>query len=383
MAVKLKFSPSHSYRWMNCFGALQLCAKLPVPPSSPSAMEGTAAHELAAACLKMDQDACEWIGETIEVEDKLFKVTEEMADNVQVYLNTIRKDMEENGIPLKELSVEKKFKIQCGENITGTNDASFSSPLGKLYVYDLKYGAGTYVEVVQNTQLMLYALGALEASGNINEEVEIVIVQPRYKNEDTAPVRRWLISAEDLEGFRTDVIVAVSKCHHKDAECTPGPWCGKTFCPAQGICPAMRKQVAEITGENKDGVLPEPQSLTPEQLSRVLKGSELVSDWIKAVRSYAESRAKDFGEKIPGYKLVQKFGNRAWIDEMAVEAEFEGEFGDRIYEKRLLSPAKLEKIVGKDRVVDLVEKPDRGVQLVREDAKGTEVTTDQVFEKLL
>ena len=53
-------------------------------------------------------------------------------------------------------------------------------------------------------------------------------------------------------------------------------------------------------------------------------------------------------DKVPGYKLVTgREGNRKWTDAAAVEAEF-GDLGDAIHEKKLLSPAKLEKVLKKD-----------------------------------
>jgi hypothetical protein len=344
-------------------------------------MEGTAAHELGANCLRNSQDAGEWVGEEIEVEDKKFKVTEEMAENVQVYLDAVRNDLTENGIPESELSIEETFEIAVGAIIKGTNDASFSSPLGKLYVYDYKHGQGTYVEVVENTQLMLYAAGAMAKAGWVNDVAEIVICQPRFRSEEVAPVRRWEILREDLLDFVADVAVAIEKCKAKDAPLVPGAWCGKTFCPAFGVCPGVRKEIVAVVDEESQALtFPEPNTLTPEQIAKVLGAAGLVADWVKAVRSYAEQQAVDLGAKIPGYKLIQKYGRRAWTDEVATENEFEHEFGDRIYDKKLKSPAQLEKIVGKDRVEPLVSIPERGLELVPEGAKGAAVGAGQVFE---
>lgn len=379
---KLKFSPSHSERWMNCPGATQLCASIPEPPSSKHAMEGTAAHELAANCLKLRQNADEWIGEVIEVEDKKFKVTEEMAENVQVYLDAVREDMKENGIPHSELSIEHKFELKLGsEKIKGTNDASFSSPLGKLYVYDYKHGAGTYVEVVENTQLMLYAVGAMEKAEWVNDMVEVVIVQPRYDREDVAPVRRWEIHQLELCTFVAKAKNAITDSKKKDAPLVPGPWCSKTFCPAFGVCPGVRdKAVAVVDATATSLNFPDPAKLSPAELAKVLEVSGLISDWAKAVHAHAERQAIDLGVEIPGYKLVKKQGRRAWTDELMVENEFEHELGDAMYDKKVKSPAQMEKLVGKERVKELVTIPDKGLQLVPEGAKGEAVKAENVFE---
>ena len=379
---KMKFSPSHSKRWINCAGSARLVAEIPPQPSSKHAMEGTAAHELASNCLKLGQDAVEWVGEEIEVEEKLFKVTEEMAENVQIYLDTVRGDLEENGLTTEELSVETKFQVEGIACLKGTNDASFSSPMGKLYVYDYKHGAGTYVEVEDNSQLQIYALGAMEKAGWVNEEVEIVIVQPRYEREGLNRVRRWTISKEDLTVFKGAVQLAIDRCMDPMAPCTPGSWCKESFCPAFGVCPAVRtKAMSVVDKDNKSLVFPDPAKLTPEEVAKVLEASSLIAAWAKAVRDHAERQAIDLGVNIPGYKLISKKGRRAWIDEMLTENEFEHEFGDAIYDKKLKSPAQLEKVVGKDRVKELTQIPDKGLELVPEGAKGDAVAApNQVFK---
>lgn len=374
----LKFSPSHSERWLNCPGSVRLCTQVPEPPSSKYAMEGTAAHELAANCLRLQQNAEEWIGEEIEVEGSVFKVTQSMAENVQVYLDAIRNDMKREGVPHSELCVEKKFVIKGVTS--GTNDASFSSPLSLLYIYDLKYGEGTYVEVERNTQFMLYALGALEDSEFLNDRVKLVVVQPRYTREEIDPVRSWEISVEDLLKFKQEVKTTIALAKTENPPLKSGSHC--KWCPAFGVCPAVGKKVVSTVNENYAIKFPEPSSLTPERIVKIIELSELISDWAKAVKGYAETQAIDLGVQFPGYKIVKKTGNRAWIDETAVENEFEMEFGDKIYNKTVKTPAQLEKIVGKERVAELTERPDKGFQLVKENAKGEAVTPNKVFDVL-
>ena len=374
---KLKFSPSASKRWMNCPGALRLGLEFPPQESSKFAMEGTAAHELAANCLTNRQEAHEWIGEPIEVEDKIFVVTEEMAENVQVYLDAVRKDMDNEGVPFGELSVEKKFSLE-GLPVAGTNDASFSAPMGDLYVYDLKFGKGMYVEVEDNSQLKIYALGAWEEARCVNDVIHIIIAQPRYEQAD--PVRMQTLTAEDLLDFKAELEIAVKECEKPKAKCHPGDWC--KWCPAFGLCPAVTEKAVAVAMPSLDITFPQPADMTPENISKVMELSGLISEWSKAVHGYAEKTAKDTGVAYPGYKLIQKKGRRAWVDEVAVENEFEHEFGEVIYDKKVKSPAQLQKIVGKDRVDVLTAIPDRGISLVSESAKGEPVGGNNVFEKI-
>lgn len=386
---KLKFSPSKSDIWMNCHGALALCATLPEQESTYVANEGTAAHELAAMCLKDRVDASEWIGEPIEVGDTIFTVNEEMADAVQLYVDTIWADMDTDGVDRSELKVEIKFKLEIKLTnpikgvgmpvVSGICDAVYNSYFGGLRAYDLKYGVGTYVEVEENSQLLLYILGAVIELDHQGTS-EIVIVQPRYRGHEVPPVRRSELGTEHLKRFHADVIDAVSFSYTKNAPLKAGKHC--KWCPALGVCEGAREKIFEVVPAENTATLPDPSNMTPENISKTLVMADFIADWIKAVRAYAETQARDLGVVIPGFKLIQKYGNRAWIDELAVENEFEHEFGDAIYDKKLKSPAKLEKAVGKDRVKELVEKPDNGIHLVPESANGEAVKTsaNQVFD---
>jgi len=383
-SVKLKLSPSHSKRWLNCSGSAALVATLPESPSSKHAAEGTAAHEVAWLCLEQREDACQWVGEKIETREAVFKVTPNMAEAVQVYLDAVRGDLKDNGVGIKELAIEKKFVIKVGgREIPGTNDASFSSLLGSLHVYDYKHGAGMYVEVVENTQLMIYALGAMDSAGWVNNSVVMTIVQPRYTRDEVNPVRSWTITREELLKFKEELAAGVAKALKPKAPLCPGLWCASTFCPAFGVCPAVRQSALAVVPELPVIQFPEPAKMTPEQIIKVMDMSGLVASWAKAVKAYAERSAIDLGVSYPGYKVIQKWGNRAWVDEMMVENEFENEFGDAIYDKKLKSPAKMDKLVGKDRVKDLVAKKNNGLELVHDSAKGEPVEdAGSVFEKI-
>lgn len=375
-----KISPSKSERWINCPGSVPLCEKMPPQESSKYADEGTAAHELAAMCLKDGLDADQYLGEVIEVKDSKYKVTEDMAQAVQVYLNAIRTDMANDGVT--ELAIEHQFSIpDVSAHLYGTNDASYISPFASmLRVYDYKHGQGTYVEVENNSQLLIYALGAWQESGRIAEEIEIVIVQPRYRDAD--PVRRFKVDKDFLLKFKETLKKAVAIVHAGSTTLKTGDWC--KFCQAASVCTAKHKEVfSVIPAGNKAQGLPDPAALTTEQVIKVLKMAEAISDWAAAVHAHAESLAKQ-GVEVPGYKLVQKKGNRRWVDEVMVETAFESEHGDKIYEKKILSPAKMEKVVGKDAVKEYIEIPDNGVQLVPDTAKGEPIRIDaaSVFTKL-
>ena len=117
----------------------------------------------------------------------------------------------------------------------------------------------------------------------------------------------------------------------------------------------MMDEIAEAAQVNLPVVksteitFPAVESLTDEQISKILKVLPLFKPYFDSVAEYALSRALN-GDIIEGYKLVKgRQGNRVWVDESAVEEAFKGQFGDSLYEKKLLTPAKLEKLLGKNK----------------------------------
>ena len=379
MGTHSKISPSHSKRWMNCPGSIVLAEKCPAQEQSKYAAEGTVAHEVASLCLSLERDADEYIGEMMESGDFTFKVTQDMAEHVQVYLDTIREDMAADGVPIEFLKVEQKFTLyNIDKKLYGTNDASYMNPFGMLRVYDLKYGKGMYVEVESNTQLLIYDLGAWQEQGE-PYNTEIVIVQPRYVSEGVDTVRRATYNSIQLKDFRRELRSAVDRINNGELTQNPGEWC--TFCPGMALCNAKKKEVLSVLPTEIN--LPEPAMMSVNQMTKVMAIADRIAEWASSIHKHAESLAKT-GVTIPGYKLIKKRANRRWIDEMAVETEFEAEYGDDIYTKKLKSPAQLEKVAGKEAVADYTEVPDNGVQLVSEKAKSKAVKSgaEQAFTKL-
>ena len=111
------------------------------------------------------------------------------------------------------------------------------------------------------------------------------------------------------------------------------------------------------------GSLPEVRLMTVQQRAQAYEWKEAITSWFKALEEglFEELEA---GREVPGWKMVDgDKGNRKWIDEAAVVSEFGALFD--IYEKKLLSPAKLEKIVGKGKASHLTERPDGKKIMVR------------------
>jgi hypothetical protein len=162
-----------------------------------------------------------------------------------------------------------------------------------------------------------------------------------------------------------------------DAPLVVGDWCG--FCPVAGTCPGRAKDALavaaldfEVIDDDSAAVpLPVPGLLNPEQLAWVLDRADLLVAWVNAVRAKAHNLAEN-GTKIPNYKLVDKQGCRAWLDASAVIEAFEESLtDDELFERKLKSPAQLEKSLGskrKDAIKPFVHTPITGQNLVREES---------------
>lgn len=370
-------------RWWNCPGSVKLIETLPPQPTSEYAEEGTAAHELAEVCLRLGMDAQEAKDEYAIAKNGV-EWTDEMAEHVQVYLNVIREDMAQYNLTVKDLQIEQKFHLtHIDEDAFGTNDANLRKFLTKIIVYDLKYGKGKVVEVEDNKQGLYYASGA--AIQGDYDEIEIVIVQPRAYHKD-GPVRRWTITRQDLVAFEESLKAAIANTRDPKAPLTCGEWCQKTFCPALGVCPAVKGYVSKKAGtvfdEYKEGKhidLPVPQHITPAQLRRLLNSIPLIDAWIKAVQGHAMGIAMR-GERVLGYKLVRgKEGNRKWADSQVVIKSLSKDVKnqDDLFEPRTLkSPAQMDKLgkVVKEKVKELVTRSEGRLMLVEEDDPREEVS---------
>ena len=130
MTAHALLAPSSASRWKRCLGSTALIAAATPSGndgSSEFAREGTAAHTLAQRALDNDKEAEFFRGEEIAVEYtednetkiQTFIVDDEMIENVQVYLDQVRRQP-------GELMVEQKFDLSKAygvEDQFGTGDA--------------------------------------------------------------------------------------------------------------------------------------------------------------------------------------------------------------------------------------------------------------------
>lgn len=366
-----KYGASSASRWLNCPGSVKLSETVPPQPSSVYAQEGTAAHKLGELCLLNNNNPNDYADQEITLDDgSKYFVNEDMVEAVTVYVDYVR-----SRAKLGKLFIETRFSLSfVHDEMFGTNDACvFSDMLGMLEVIDYKHGAGIAVSPEENTQLAYYGLGAADVQNlHPNSQIKLTIVQPRAAGE---PIKSWVTTVGYLDKFAKTLKKGVKACEAKEPKLKEGEWC--RFCPAQAVCPQLEKkslEVAKAEFKDEEIILPEPYSLKPVDIKKVLDFAPVISSWLKAVESYALNELER-GQSIDGYKLVKKRAIRKWredqnktVEELKLallEEPYDNEPLDTWFtEPKLKSPAQLEKLVGKELVASLCETPNNGNTMV-------------------
>lgn len=367
--------PSSAERWWNCAGSIRLSAAAPKPAPNIHAAEGTVAHELCEEFVtgKLSLQGLKGrVGRMTECDGFEIEVTDEMVEAVLLYEQTINEDFLALGEGAIGFAEHRVVVSSVSPDLYGTADYISYVKGGKLIVYDFKYGKGVSVSVEGNKQMAIYALGVLDtlALGDEITEIELVVIQPRAGGD---AVRRWEMTAWWQNQFKKDLIRAVADTKLPDSRIVAGAWC--RWCPAFGSCPAAEKRTQELAVVDfsqdplplEKGKLPDISKLPVNVLAKALEHEDYVSGWFEAVRLNLKHRL-DNGEDVPGYKLVAGRATRKFIDDLKVIEEFEDTLGiERLLEPRkLITPAKLEKLVGKGKIDHLTFKPEGGKSIVRD-----------------
>lgn len=386
-SVHLKYGPSSAARWLTCPASL-LAPKIHIT-TSEAASEGTAAHSLCQRCWLLGCDPEDLRGEEIEADGRTFIVGDEMIEGARLYLDTIEAHMTRLGASADEVRTEAFLVHPANEDFGGTADVLICSG-GELVVIDYKFGMFP-VEVENNPQLMCYALLALAENAardpkdpNLHRitDVRVVVVQPRAHHVD-GPVRSWEVDSIELCAFGDRVIEALTA--EPDETFAAGDHC--KFCPRETECPELFRLSSKVAAADFDAETKPPAGplVDVNKVAEILNLRAAIKSYLKRLEDYAEGLLEQ-GTEVPGFKLVDSFGNRRYcVDESTVLRKCRAaKFGKKqIYKTELMSPAQLEKVVGKELVGSLVERPHSGTTLVPETDRRPAVvrpTAEDVFK---
>ena len=332
-------SASSAHRWLACPPSA-VAAEAYVNEGTEFTREGTLAHEVAEVYAKGSH-----IGpESSNAAD----ITLEMIECAMGYADYIQEQIKsDDAIVLLEQRVDFSPWVPDG---FGTCDCIILQG-ETMTVIDYKYGVGVPVSAEDNPQMKLYALGALNDFGLAYDvtHIEMHIYQPRINN-----VSDCALMVEDLlEWGEQSVKPIAQKAVKGKGDYKAGEWC--KFCPHAGRCRQLTKVCTEYVETHSLRVA--VPVLAPHEVAEVLAMEPLVALWLKRVKDQALSTLLDGGE-VPGYKVVEgKMGNRKWTDELQVAEKLlaSGYAKDDFTETKLLSPAAMDKALGKKKVAELLD----------------------------
>ena len=352
-------SASSSARWLNCTASARLAEKCPRQDTAYTTA-GTLAHKLAELkarkyfCGPMSQKDYRAELAIIQKDPAYDKGMDSATD---LYLDHLKElTMAYDGRPFVALESRVDYSDWAPEGF-GTADCLIISA-DKLCVVDYKNGAGVDVPAEDNSQMKLYALGALKLYapiyGDSIQVISLSIVQPH-----AGGVKRWETTREDLMFWgKHTVWPRAQLAFHGEGTPKPGEWCEKTFCPMRHQCRAYGDWAAKLA------FLPQtpPEQLSPEDLGERFALVKRIETYAKSLKDYVEKQLLA-GVSIPGCKLVAGRSSRAWLN--GTDAAFDqlrarGISDAMLYTKEPVTVAGLEKLLGaklfKEQAEDLVMK---------------------------
>ena len=341
-------SASSAHRWLVCTPSARMEAQME-DTTSEYAAEGTLAHDIAE--LKVRQKYVKPQSKTtFNKKMKALKAKEryqpEMDSYTENYLDYVS---------------ETIYSFETAPHVAVEQRVDFSSivPEGfgtcdciviggdRLEIIDLKYGKGVQVDATDNPQLRLYALGAMEAYEMLYPitNVTMHIVQPRRGHISTET-----LTAADLKAWAQDIQPAVQAAYDGTGDYKPEEKACK-FCRIRETCRARAEYYQQLA--EQDFVL--PPLLTAEEVGEVLKTAAGLQDWINDLKEWALEQSLA-GTEVPGWKAVAGTARRTFKDrEKAFKILIDSGIKEELlYERKPLSLASAEKLIGKKEFAELL-----------------------------
>jgi hypothetical protein len=340
-------SASGAHRWLNCLPSARLELEF-VNNESSAAAEGTAAHALCEHKLK----------KALHMRSKRpvsVYNSDEMEEHSDAYVEFVMEQLElaKQSCTDPLILIEQRLDFSCYvPQGFGTGDCIIIADK-KLHIIDFKYGMGVLVDAVDNPQMKLYALGALEIYDSFYdiEEVSMTIFQPRRENVST-----WTIRVEDLKAWaEKELKPKAKKAYDGEGEYLPGEWC--TFCRAAVKCRARAEEKLKLAQSE----FKLPPLLTDSEIEEVLSKLSDLTKWANEIIAYATDAAVNHGKEWHGFKVVEGRSVRKYKDEDAVAEVAKANGYKDIFRQSLITLTEMERLMGKSKfekiLGDLIYKP--------------------------
>ncbi|TYS69713.1 DUF2800 domain-containing protein [Sutcliffiella horikoshii] len=367
-------SASGASRWLACPPSVRLSEQYE-ETTSVFAKEGTFMHELSELYLSyyLKQMTKTQFNKRLKQMKQNEFYNAEIEQAVQTYVDFATEKMNEAKATSKDPLILIEEKVDFSPWVPaafGTGDIILIYG-DRLEVIDLKGGKGVKVSAVENPQMRLYALGALNNFGVLydTQKILMTVVQPRLDNISTDEMK----VDELLEWAETIVKPKAELAFKGEGDFMAGEHC--RFCKVKATCRARAEENLKLACMD----FQKPPLLTDDEVVEVLTSIDQLMSWAKDVQEYALNMAMDENKQWPGMKLVEGRGSRKYSDENAVVDALTaaGYDGDVIYKKSLNTITTLEKELGKKKFQELlgsfITKAQGKVKLVPEEDKRPEI----------
>lgn len=184
----------------------------------------------------------------------------------------------------------------------------------------------------------------------------MTIVQPRLDS-----ISEYEMNKDDLMLWAKQISDIAEEAYEGKGEFNAGEHC--KFCKAEATCRARAEKNLELAGFTEF----KPELLTNEEIGDILLKGRDIAKWVKDLEEYALKECLA-GNSITGWKAVEGRTTRCFIDQdKAFEMLKASGINDTIlYEKKPLTLAQIEKVLGKKEFKDLV-----GDQVIKSPGKPT------------
>lgn len=356
-----RLSPSKAARWLRCPGSIREEAAYP-DESGQAAIDGTHTHTLLEHCIKGGMvDPTAMVGVRLKDDDGEFVVDAGRAARAKVAIDYIKRRIAEIGDDLQAVIPEKKVNPQFlmgRDDLSGTADVQLHWD-GGIEIIDYKDGMGE-VKVEGNEQLELYALGVLaglQMPINLIDQslmIRLTVVQPKLALRGALAITHHDMKAGDLLAKIGYYVRGAAATDAPDAPLIAGDHCkfckhkscstrAETVMKEIGVMFPAIQQVQDLA---EQAASKDPATMTNDQLAQIMLAAPLVRQMIEQAEAETLERLKA-GQRIPGLKVVHGRGSRSWTlpeDEMAEKLIKMGVPKSAVYETKLVSPAKAEKL---------------------------------------
>jgi hypothetical protein len=313
-------------------------------------------------CLSGPWEPEELVGQTMQDDDGKFLIDAERAERVKIATDYVKQRVAEQ--PGCKVIAEHRVDPQrliARDDMSGTVDIQIHGT-DVLEIVDYKDGMGA-VQAEGNAQLELYAVGALADAGEPYpwKRVRMTIIQPKMALRGLPAITSHEVDISEILAIVDRLVIEGAAVDAPDAPLVPGESQCK-FCKAKGSCAALASNVMKEIGimfqptvmsldVAQQSADKDPSTMDDAQILQIMEAAPLMRQLLEGVEKEALRRLQS-GQAITGLKLVNGRGSRVWAfqdDEISEKLIKMGIPKGSVYETKLVSPAKAEKLTWEKR----------------------------------